>query len=201
MEQFSSMPVEAKEEALFRSAVKRLRKESNWLQKDLADKMVEAGWKDYSQTTVSRLESGQRPVTLGESRAIAKIFKVSLADMISEQTEAPRKIQQLLRTQNTADIEWQNLHTSLKKLAKLRFRLHYALQEFTALNLDPEALSSLGYSIEEINHAVSNSKALLDTDSITQFIAKNLDQVPTDYPETKEEDIPWELFNQIDWNK
>lgn len=72
------------EEAEFVRAMKRLRDERGWTQADLAKKMTEMGWSGIYQTTISRIESGDRPVRIGEARGIAKTFGVTVGLMLAK---------------------------------------------------------------------------------------------------------------------
>jgi transcriptional regulator with XRE-family HTH domain len=54
-----------------------------WSQGELSRKLLEAGWTIFHQTTVSRIESGERPIKLGEARAIAAILEVPLSKMLA----------------------------------------------------------------------------------------------------------------------
>lgn len=69
------------EESNFAESVQRLREARDWSQGELARRMVEAGWKTYSQMTVSRTEKQDRPIRLGEAFALARIFEVDLSLM------------------------------------------------------------------------------------------------------------------------
>lgn len=82
MEKSTNTPRELEEELNFRSELRRLRTDKGLTQQDLADLMVKEGWTDYTQATVSRMEKGQRPVTLAESRTIARIFGTHVGSMI-----------------------------------------------------------------------------------------------------------------------
>lgn len=68
--------------------MKRLREENGWSQGEMARRMTEAGWPGFHQTTISRMEKGERPVRLGEARAIAQIFGALVGQMILPTTAA-----------------------------------------------------------------------------------------------------------------
>lgn len=55
---------------------------------ELARRMVDAGWSDFHQATVSRIEKGQRPVRLGEARALARLLGVHLGYMTAPNEES-----------------------------------------------------------------------------------------------------------------
>lgn len=64
------------------AAMKRLREESEWSQGEMARRMTELGWKGFHQTTISRIEKGERPVRLGEAQGIAAALNVTVDQMI-----------------------------------------------------------------------------------------------------------------------
>lgn len=53
------------------------RERHGWSQADLAQKMAALGWK-YSPQTVHRVEHGQRKVPVGEAKALAGIFSITI---------------------------------------------------------------------------------------------------------------------------
>ncbi|QNV37556.1 helix-turn-helix domain-containing protein [Rothia terrae] len=73
---------DTEEEKNYRQELKRLRQLGKMSQADLAQKMKDKGWDDYTQTTVSRMENGGRPITLSESRALAQILGTTVERMI-----------------------------------------------------------------------------------------------------------------------
>lgn len=79
------------EESRFVAAVKRHREALEWSQGKLAREMNDLGWDSFHQTTIRRLEDGQRAVRLGEARALAKIFGTTVSQMM-----APTEIESLM---------------------------------------------------------------------------------------------------------
>lgn len=62
------------EEAQFVENVQRLREAKGWSQGELARRMADEGWDGFHQTTISRIEKGQRPVRLAEARSLAVVL-------------------------------------------------------------------------------------------------------------------------------
>lgn len=62
------------EERRFGAAVRRFREEAGWSQGELARRLNELGWTAFHQTTVSRIEKGERPIRLSESKGLQKVF-------------------------------------------------------------------------------------------------------------------------------
>lgn len=59
----------------FGEKVRQWRRERNWSQEDVADKLRKQGF-DMHQTTVAKIERGTRPLRVAEAAAIAAIFRV-----------------------------------------------------------------------------------------------------------------------------
>lgn len=59
----------------FGDKVRQWRRERNWSQEDVADKLRSQGF-DMHQTTVAKIERGTRPLRVAEAAAIAAIFRV-----------------------------------------------------------------------------------------------------------------------------
>ena len=83
-------------EKSFGDNVRHWRRERNWSQEDLADKLRSEGF-DLHQTSVAKIERGTRPLRVAEAAAIATIFRVPpLAVFVgSPQTEARSPLNQL----------------------------------------------------------------------------------------------------------
>lgn len=62
---------------------RRLRTEQGLRQSDVAEKLQEWGWGYFTQTTLSRLEKGDRPLRLGEARALARVVHRSVSELVS----------------------------------------------------------------------------------------------------------------------
>jgi transcriptional regulator with XRE-family HTH domain len=63
-------------EKSFGEKVRQWRRERNWSQEDVADKLRMQGF-DMHQTTVAKIERGTRPLRVAEAAAIATLFRVS----------------------------------------------------------------------------------------------------------------------------
>lgn len=72
-------------EQRFVDRIKALRKERGWTQAQLAERMARAGVEYASQSTVSRLEQGGRPIRLIEAQALAIIFQLTIWELTSDE--------------------------------------------------------------------------------------------------------------------
>lgn len=90
------------DEKAFRASMKRLREERGWTQADLARELTESGWTGVYQTTISRMEKGERPIRIGEARGIARVFNVTVGLMIVP-TEERKPVEELRKSVHTLD--------------------------------------------------------------------------------------------------
>lgn len=74
--------MEDRSEANFARNMAALRQSKDMSQSALARAMVERGFGNYSQMTVSRTEKGERPIRLGEARVIADILGARVTDLV-----------------------------------------------------------------------------------------------------------------------
>lgn len=58
------------------------REEKGLSQAELVKRLRDSGWSNVHQTTISRIEKGERPVRLGEARAIAEALGVELTQLL-----------------------------------------------------------------------------------------------------------------------
>src|SRR5699024_5712863 len=68
---------------IFGTNVRRIREMKEWSQSELARRMVDAGWSNYRQMTVSRTEDGTRTPRLDEAISLASVFSCRLEDLLS----------------------------------------------------------------------------------------------------------------------
>lgn len=68
--------------AIFGRRLQALRQRARISQAELAELMTEQG-QPLSQVTVGRLEAARRPVNVDELAALARIFKVTMADLVA----------------------------------------------------------------------------------------------------------------------
>ncbi|MDR6439082.1 transcriptional regulator with XRE-family HTH domain [Paenarthrobacter nicotinovorans] len=78
-----NLPTPDVDEECFRENMRALRERKGWSQGELSRRLIEGGWPIFHQTTISRIESGDRPIKLGEARAIARALGSNVATMVS----------------------------------------------------------------------------------------------------------------------
>jgi len=77
------LPGEADADEILARRLRALREAAQLTQRQLADRMAGAGYQMH-QTTIAKIEAGQRPVIVGEAVAFARIIGVDLADLVTE---------------------------------------------------------------------------------------------------------------------
>jgi transcriptional regulator with XRE-family HTH domain len=75
-------------ERQFGKTIKAMREARGWTQTDLATKLGTLGF-EYHQTTIGKLESGARPLRIGELFAMAAVFGVSAVELVRSVVPAP----------------------------------------------------------------------------------------------------------------
>lgn len=128
----------ADEEANFIDAVKRIREELGWSQGELAKRMSDSGWDGFHQTTISRIEKGERPVRLGEARGLAKVLGAWTGQMILPPEEGKTLRDLELAVMNTEQT-LRNIRSSASELIAHQFILKIELDKAQGLSLGPSA--------------------------------------------------------------
>lgn len=132
-------------ERRFVKRVKEMREAHGWTQGQLAERMVERGVKYASQSTVSRLEQGGRPIRLIEAQALAVIFRRTIWEMMSDEprVEVLSFTQINLRALINARMEYRKIRDSLAAmLSNAAAMIHDLDQKFPEgeQGLDPEVV-------------------------------------------------------------
>lgn len=88
----------------FLEAMKLVREKEGLNQAELAQRMVDQGFTYFSQTTISRLERGERPLRFGEARALAAILRRKVSELIEPDavTAATDRVRAIARSADTA---------------------------------------------------------------------------------------------------
>lgn len=72
----------------FAENVRFYREKMGWSQTEFANRLQRAGLENFHQTTVSRLEKGERPIRLGEARVIAAVLGQPVSDLWASPVES-----------------------------------------------------------------------------------------------------------------
>lgn len=125
----------AEEEANFIAAVKRIREEQGWSQGELARRMAESGWEGFHQTTISRIEKGERPVRLGEARGLAKALGALVGQMILPPDES-KTLRDLELAVMSVECSAKELARSAEELITNQTTLKHELAEASEVSID-----------------------------------------------------------------
>lgn len=128
----------ADEEANFIAAVKRIREELGWSQGELAKRMSDSGWDGFHQTTISRIEKGERPVRLGEARGLAKVLGAWTGQMILPPDEG-KTLRDLELAVMSTEQTLSDIRSSTSELIAHQFMLKIELDKAVHLPLGPSA--------------------------------------------------------------
>lgn len=108
--------------------IRALRESNNWSQSELARRMAEAGWPNYTQMTVSRTEKGERPLRLDEVATLAKVFQVTMSDLWADDDE-----HMLTSAREDFDREQSTLLMAISRFDDVASRIAYAADNLAAV--------------------------------------------------------------------
>lgn len=126
------------EERHFIANMKRIREELGLSQGELAKLMESGGWKGFHQTTISRIEKGERPVRLSEARGLSKALGALVGQMIlpPKESKSLRDLElAVMRTEQAG----KNIGYSVGELLDSQFVLKLELEKARELSVDPSA--------------------------------------------------------------
>ena len=119
--------------------LQQLRKEKGWTQEELAELLY------VSRTAISKWESGRGYPSIDSLKAISKLFKVSIDDLLSgEELISIAETEQKEKTQNMRDLLFGILDCMVAILFVLPFFGQYENSMIRAVSLF-EFMDSLGY--------------------------------------------------------
>ena len=72
-------------DSIFARRLRTIRKQGGVTQKQLADRMAARGHK-MLQSTIAKIESGERPVSIGEAVQLAEVLGAALTDLVTDET-------------------------------------------------------------------------------------------------------------------
>lgn len=135
------------DEANFIAAMKRIREEHGWSQGELARRMTDAGWEGFHQTTISRIEKGERPVRLAEAQGLAQVLGALLGQMIlpSDQSKSLRDLELSVQRLNQAA---HAITGAVQEFQAESAVVRYQLMELEGVALDSTMDSSVAARLE-----------------------------------------------------
>lgn len=154
------------DEANFIKNMQILREQNGWSQGEFARRMQAEGWTSFHQTTVSRIEKGERPVRLGEARGIAKVLGTITSQMILPDTQflELRELELSLMEAKEIQKKFRGLVSDLDaQLSIVSYNLREVEEQLLPEDVDPPIKERRGFAIQEAKRVLSRSyNALID---------------------------------------
>ena len=119
-------------ERRFGRRLKDLRTAKGWTQDDLAKRMTAAGHPMH-QTTVAKIESGNRPTPVGEIAALAAILDFSISLMFSPDNEVQQMLLKLMGAAAEVSMLGHELNEAERAPMGIRLRLKQAEEDYQTL--------------------------------------------------------------------
>lgn len=144
------LPGEPDRDAIFAQRVRVLREAAQLTQRQVADKMTFAGYRMH-QTTIAKIEAGERPVYVGEAVALAGVLGVGIGDLITEPREGDVITALAERSRWAARVNElaTEAQTLQSKLADTQARLADAQQNLAIASARAQQLHDAGFSSAE----------------------------------------------------
>lgn len=133
----------------FAESMKTLREGKGWSQGEFAKRLKAAGLETFHQTTVSRVEKGERPVRIGEARIIAQALDTMVGVMIAPSQEG-LVIQKLLQEVEEFREVQAAVHGAANSLLASKMTLMHQLKEAKEVDYEAWADTDLRNRIEVV---------------------------------------------------
>lgn len=156
-------PLGSDDESWFIDNMKTLRERKGWSQGELARNVAALGWDAFHQTTISRIEKGERPVRLAEARGIAAALDSSVAQMTSPPSGLAAQIYELQRLSQDMATAAGDLHKAAEKYNKVRSKAQLQL-DFAAMRVESgKVVSSLKSTLDD---EIRRLRAVVEMDAV-----------------------------------
>lgn len=126
----------------FGANVRRLREARGLSQHELARRLADVGLEGFHQTTVSRIEKGERPARLGEAKAIAQLLDSTIENMLTQGESAAEATRGLILRTNDLTAMTAQFRRTAWKLADLRAQLRGFLDDVADGLVGPKAVGA-----------------------------------------------------------
>ena len=134
---------------VLKERVQVLRKSAGLTQRQLADQMTSAGYRMH-QTTIAKIEAGERPVIVGEAAALAIILGVGLADLITDPAQNQgRRLAEVAELMAERHRWQQNVAESRAKIRLAEAELAEARAQLEAVTGRINALMALPFVLSD----------------------------------------------------
>lgn len=116
------------DDARFAANMQRRREEVGISQADLVRTLRSSGWSTVHPTTISRIENGDRPVRLGEARAIARALGVGVEHLLLSPAES-QLVDELVRRGEGVRTAWRGISTTTVAFLTERVELEGVIEQ------------------------------------------------------------------------
>lgn len=156
-------PLGSDDESWFIENMKTLRERKGWSQGELARNVAALGWDSFHQTTISRIEKGERPVRLAEARGIAAALEASVAQMTSPPSGQVAHLYELQRQSAEVARAAADLHKAAKAYERARSESFVVLRYARERVKSERGVQSLKEALESEMQALSQ---VIELDSV-----------------------------------
>jgi transcriptional regulator with XRE-family HTH domain len=137
----------------FRKRIANLRNERDWSQAEVAKKLTAMGIDNMHNTTVAKIEAGDREIKLDEAAALANLFGLSVDSLLGRSQGAHQDLLYALGALEDA------VFTSRNELDRVSKSLQERLHEIPA---DYEGYESLAQPVREFSSRLKAARVALD---------------------------------------
>lgn len=152
---------------MFGLEVKARREEQKWSMTEFANLLKQAGLENFHPTTVSRMESGQRPVRLSEAVIIAHVLGDTLDNLVVEPLTGDEDIREHMQYMSHASMmagRW--IHGVSSRRKELEDVIHAAETALAEGKILPE-------HVDEVRASLVDAAALLERkDLVDEWTAR-----------------------------
>lgn len=158
----------------FAHAMKGLRELRGYSQNQFASALNKAGLNDFYQTTVSRIEKGDRAVRLNEALIIARVLGTSVDAMLTPD-EVSKKVTDVYRELASLQLYRGEFEKHIDSLEIFRLQAIMALEKINALTDIDRSTSDVDTLLESLaNDNEDGNMTKLLTESAYDIVTNNL---------------------------
>jgi transcriptional regulator with XRE-family HTH domain len=128
--------------------IKSLRLARGWSQEDVATKMQAEGFA-WLQSTLTKTESGARPIRLTEAVGLARIFEVDMGDLVRQ--EAHPFVTRMQRVAAETKAAQKAVQAAQENVGKSQSRLNYCKEMAELAELRFHAIQRMGDYIDNLD--------------------------------------------------
>lgn len=184
------------QDAAFAENVKRLREQRGLSKAEMVRLLREAGWENVHQTTVTRMENGERPARIGEARIYASVLGTTVENLVREPRQAVAEdwlVHDIRAVRNL----YNGIVDGVSQLLDMKSQLHFHSDEIRSGVMESVGTEPQKVEITpRIQALLDEADALLARVSVEDAVQRGLalrkamddDELPEEFWETGEND-------------